>query len=172
MAKGDRSLGLSDGKVCAMQNAETVLKVIRNRGQRGLPLQRIYRQLLNPNLYQRADARLYRNHGALTPGTTPETADAMSLSKIDRIIKAVRYERYRWKPVRRVYIAKRHSTNRRPLGLPAWSDKLLQEVVRSILDAYYEPQFSRYSHGFRPGRGCHTALTAIHETWKGTVWFI
>ena len=155
-----------------MQNAETVLKVIRNRGQRGLPLQRIYRQLLNPDLYRRAYARLYRNQGALTPGTTPETADAMSLSKIDRIIDAVRHERYRWQPTRRVYIAKRHSTKRRPLGLPAWSDKLLQEVVRSILDAYYEPQFSRYSHGFRPGRGCHTALTTIHETWKGTVWFI
>ena len=155
-----------------MQNAETVLKVIQNRGQRGLPLQRIYRQLLNPDLYRRAYARLYRNHGALTPGTTPETADEMSLSKIDRIIDAVRHERYRWRPARRVYIEKRRSTKRRPLGLPSWSDKLLQEVVRSILDAYYEPQFSRFSHGFRPGRGCHTALTAIHETWKGTVWFI
>ena len=155
-----------------MQNAETVLKVIRSRGQRGLPLQRIYRQLLNPDLYRRASARLYRNHGALTPGTTPETADAMSLSKIDRIIDVVRQERYHWQPARRVYIAKRHSTKRRPLGLPVWSDKLLQEVVRSILDAYFEPQFSRYSHGFRSGRGCHTALTAIHETWKGTVWFI
>jgi retron-type reverse transcriptase len=124
-----------------MQNAETVLKVIQRRGQRGLPLQRIYRQLLNPDLYRRAYARLYRNHGALTPGTTPETADEMSLSKIDRIIDAVRHERYRWRPARRVYIAKRRSTKRRPLGLPSWSDKLLQEVVRSILDAYYEPQF-------------------------------
>jgi group II intron reverse transcriptase/maturase len=69
-------------------------------------------------------------------------------------------------------IEKRHSTKKRPLGLPSWSDKLLQEVVRSLLNAYYEPQFSRCSHGFRPGRGCHTALTAIYETWKGTVWFI
>ena len=122
-----------------MQNAETVLKVIQRRGQRGLPLQRIYRQLLNPALYWRAYARLYRNHGALTPGTTPETADEMSLSKLDRIIDAVRHERYRWRPARRVYIEKRRSTKRRPLGLPSWSDKLLQEVVLSILDAYYEP---------------------------------
>ena len=146
-----------------MQNATTVLKVIHSRGQRGLPLQRIYRQLLNPDLYQRAYARLYRNHGALTPGTTPETVDGMSLATINRIIDAVRHERYYWQPARRVYIANRHSSKQRPLGLPPWSDKLLQEVMRSLLDAYYEPQFSRYSHGFRPGRGCHTALTAIQK---------
>jgi group II intron reverse transcriptase/maturase len=98
--------------------------------------------------------------------------DSMALAKIEAIIAAVRQERYRWRPVRRVVIEKRHSTKKRPLGLPSWSDKLLQEVVRSLLNAYYEPQFSQCSHGFRPGRGCHTALTAIHETWKGTVWFI
>jgi retron-type reverse transcriptase len=98
--------------------------------------------------------------------------DGMALAKIEAIIAAVRQERYRWRPVRRVLIEKCHSTKKRPLGLPSWSDKLLQEVVRSLLDAYYEPQFSLFSHGFRPGRGCHTALTATHETWKGTVWFI
>lgn len=155
-----------------MQSAETVLKVLHDRGQRGLPVQRLFRQLTNPDLYRRAYARLYRNDGALTPGTTPETVDGMALAKIEAIIAAVRQERYRWRPVRRVLIEKRHSTKKRPLGLPSWSDKLLQEVVRSLLNAYYEPQFSQFSHGFRPGRGCHTALTAIHETWKGTVWVI
>lgn len=155
-----------------MQDATTVLNVIRHRGQQGLPLQRLYRQLVNPDLYRRAFARLYRNDGALTPGATSETVDGMSQAKIDAIIEAVRFERYRWTPARRVFIEKRHSSKKRPLGLPTWSDKLLQEVVRSLLDAYYEPQFSRHSHGFRAGRGCHTALTAIHETWKGTTWFI
>lgn len=155
-----------------MQDAETVLKVIRQRGQRGLSLERLYRQLANPDLYRRAYARLSGNEGALTPGATPETVDGMSLAKIEALIAAVRHERYRWTPVRRTDIAKRHSTKKRPLGLPTWSDKLLQEVVRSLLEAYYEPQFSRHAHGFRPGRGCHSALTAIHETWKGTVWFI
>jgi group II intron reverse transcriptase/maturase len=155
-----------------MQSAETVLKVIRHRGQRKLPVQRLYRQLFNPALYLRAYARLYPNHGALTPGSTPETVDAMSLAKIATIIDAVRQERYRWTPVRRVYIEKCHSTKKRPLGLPSWSDKLLQEVLRSLLEAYYEPQFRPTSHGFRAGRGCHTALTTIHRTWKGTTWFI
>lgn len=155
-----------------MQSAETVLKVLHDRGQRGLPVQQLFRQLTNPDLYRRAYARLYRNDGALTPGSTPETVDGMTLAKIEAIIAAVRQERYRWRPVRRVLIEKRHSTKKRPRGLPSWSDKLLQEVVRSLLNAYYEPQFRQFSHGFRPGRGCHTALTAIHETWKGTVWFI
>jgi group II intron reverse transcriptase/maturase len=74
--------------------------------------------------------------------------------------------------VRRVYIEKKGSTRKRPLGLPTWSDKLLQEVIRMLLEAYYEPQFSDHSHGFRPGRGCHTALASVQDTWHGTAWFI
>ena len=90
---------------------------------------------------------------------------------IDQIIAAVRSERYRFAPVRRVYIPKKNG-KLRPLGLPSWSDKLVGEVVRLLLEAYYEPQFSGHSHGFRKGRGCHTALRKVQETWTGTVWFI
>src|SRR4051794_12500562 len=61
---------------------------------------------------------------------------------------------------------------KRPLGLPSWSDKLVGEVVRLLLEAYYEPVFSDRSHGFRPRRGCHTALREIANTWTGTAWFI
>ncbi len=155
-----------------MRNAETILGVIRERGTRGLPLENVYRLLYNPELYLRAYNRIYRNKGAMTAGVTDETADAMSLAKIDSIIEALRYERYRWKPVRRISIEKRRSKKKRPLGLPPWSDKLVQEVIRSILEAYYEPQFSDHSHGFRAGRGCHTALNTIYKTWIGTTWFI
>ena len=108
----------------------------------------------------------------MTPGSTPETVDQMSLAKIDAIMEALRYERSRWTPVRRTYIEKRHSTKKRALGLPTWSDKLLQEVIRLILESYFEPQFSPHSHGFRPGRGCHTALREIDQTWLGTTWYI
>jgi hypothetical protein len=80
-----------------MRNAETVLGVIRNRGSRGLPLEDVYRQLFNPNLYLAAYARLYANAGAMTPGSTPETVDGMSLAKIDRLIAAIRQVRYRWR---------------------------------------------------------------------------
>jgi group II intron reverse transcriptase/maturase len=155
-----------------MRNADTVLGLLRERGKRGLPLERVYKLLFNPALYLRAYGRIAKNHGALTPGATLETADGMSLVKIEAIIDAVRHERYRWTPARRVYIEKKGSTKKRPLGLPTWSDKLLQEVIRSILEAYYEPQFSDRSHGFRAGRGCHTALSEVYYNWHGTAWFI
>lgn len=159
-------------EVRVMRTAAAVLDIIRDRGGRGLPLEDVYRQLYNPMLYLLAYGKIYRNNGAMTPGSTPETVDGMSLHKIKDIIAALREERYRWTPVRRVYIEKKHSMKKRPLGIPTWSDKLLQEVIRMILEAYYEPQFSSSSHGFRPRRGCHTALMEIAEEWKGTVWFL
>ena len=155
-----------------MQSADTVLELLRDRGKRGLPLERVYRQLFNPALYLKAYGRIARNAGALTPGVTDETADGMSLDQIQHIIALLRQERLRWLPARRTYIEKKGSTKRRPLGIPTWSAKLLQEVVRLLLEAYYEPQFSDHAHGFRAGRGCHTALAAIRHGWKGTVWFI
>jgi|BarGraIncu00222A_1022003.scaffolds.fasta_scaffold06321_3 group II intron reverse transcriptase/maturase len=154
-----------------MQNAETVLDVLRERGRHGLPLEGIYRQLFNPQLYLLAYGRIYSNKGAMTPGPDAETADGMTMGKIEAIIDAVRHERYRFRPVRRHYIPKKDG-KQRPLGLPSWSDKLLGEVVRLLLEAYYEPQFSDRSHGYRPGRGCHTALREVADTWTGTSWFI
>ena len=154
-----------------MQNAETVLDVLRERGRRGLPIEGIYRQLFNPQLYLLAYGRIYSNKGAMTPGPDAETVDGMTMAKIERIIDAVRHERYRFSPVRRHYIPKKYG-KQRPLGLPSWSDKLLGEVVRLLLEAYYEPQFSDRSHGYRPGRGCQTALREVAKTWTGTSWFI
>jgi retron-type reverse transcriptase len=154
-----------------MRTATTVLNIIRDRGQRRLPLTNLYRLLYNRDLYLRAYAKLYPNKGALTPGTNDDTIDAMSLAKIDRIIATLRQERYRWTPARRTYIPKRNG-KRRGLGLPSWSDKLVQEVLHSILEAYYEPQFSSHSHGFRPGHGCHSALQDITHHWRGVKWFI
>jgi group II intron reverse transcriptase/maturase len=154
-----------------MQNAETVLDVLRERGRRGLPCNELYRQLFNPHLYLLAYGRLYSNQGAMTPGVDGETVDGMSQAKIGRIIDAIRHERYRFRPAKRVYIPKK-SGKLRPLGLPSWTDKLVGEVIRLLLEAYYEPQFSDCSHGFRPRRGCHTALTEVANKWTGTTWFI
>jgi retron-type reverse transcriptase len=154
-----------------MQSAETVLDVLRERGRRGLPCNELYRQLFNPQLYLLAYGRIYSNKGAMTPGADAETADGMTLAKIERIIDALRHERYRFRPVKRRYIPKKDG-KLRALGLPTWSDKLLGEVMRLLLEAYYEPQFSEHSHGYRPGRGCHTALREVANTWTGTSWFI
>ena len=100
-----------------MRNAETVLGVIQDRGKRGLILEDVYRQLFNPSLYLRAYGRIYRNDGALTRGATAETVDGMSLEKIAALIEQLRAERYRWTPVRRVYIPKANG-KMRPLGVP------------------------------------------------------
>jgi len=154
-----------------MRDADTTLLIIEDRGKRNLPLENVYRRLFNPDLFLKAYGRRYRNEGAMTKGTTPETVDGMSLQKIEGIIELLRHERFKWSPVRRVLIPKGNGKTR-PLGIPTWSDKLLQEVMRSILEAYYEPQFSPNSHGFRPRRGCHTALKDIFHAWTGTRWFI
>ena len=154
-----------------MQTAKTVLNVIRERGRRELPLENIYRLLYNRNLYLEAYGRIYSNKGAMTKGVTDETMDGMSMERIDRIIEELRMERFRWTPVRRVRKPKENGKTRQ-LGLPTGKDKLVQEVIRMILNAYYEPQFSDRSHGFRPKRGCHTALNNVTRSWTGISWII
>ena len=154
-----------------MRTADTILGRIRERGKKGLPLERVYKLLYNRDLYLMAYGKIYRNKGAMTHGVTEETPDGMSLAKIDALIEALRYERFQWLPARRTYILKKNG-KKRPLGMPVWTDKLMQEVVRLILEAYYEPQFSDHSHGFRPGRGPHTALMEISYKLGGTTWFI
>jgi len=160
---------LRSGRV--MREACTILQLLRERGKKRVPVERLYRLLYNPNLFLMAYGRIYRNQGAMTKGTTEETADGMALDKIHAIIEDLRHERYRWSPARRVYIPKKNGT-KRPLGVQSWSDKLVQEAIRLLLDAYLEPQFSPHSHGFRPERGCHTALREIYHKWVGSVWFI
>jgi retron-type reverse transcriptase len=117
-----------------MQNAEVVLGVLRDRGRRGLPVDELYRQMFNPSLYLMAWGRIYANKGAMTPGATSETPDGMSMAKIKGVIELMRAERYRFAPARRVLIPKK-SGGQRPLGMPTWSDKLVGEVVRLLLEA-------------------------------------
>jgi retron-type reverse transcriptase len=102
------------------------------------PLRGFTEQLFNPQLFLLAYGRLYSNKGAMSPGVDEETVDGMSLAKIEMIIELLRAERYRWKPVKRVMIPKKKG-KKRPLGLPVWSDKLVAEVVRLLLEAYYAP---------------------------------
>jgi group II intron reverse transcriptase/maturase len=154
-----------------MQKAEVVLSVLRERGGKGLPCAQLYRQMFNKDLYLLAYGNIYSNHGAMTPGVGGGTADGMSEDKIDQVTGLMRQEKYRFSPARRVYIPKKNG-KLRPLGIPSWSDKLVGEVARLLLEAYYEPAFSARSHGFRKGRGCHTALREVTDAWTGTVWFI
>lgn len=152
--------------------ADKYLRVVQSRGERALPLNRVYRNMRRRGLFLKAYAKIYANAGATTVGTDPhDTIQGMSVARIDRIIAQLRDGTYQWKPSRRTYVPK-HDGSRRPISIPNWSDKLVQEVMRMILEAYYEPQFRDSSHGFRPGRGCHTALQEIKRKWTGTKWFV
>lgn len=132
---------------------------------------RIYRYLLRPDIYFVAYQNLYSNNGASTKGVDDDTADGFSEAKIERIIKCLEDESYQPKPFRRVYI-KKPNGKMRPLGIPSFTDKLVQEAVRIILEAIYEPIFMDTSHGFRPNRSCHTALQSVKYEFRGARWFI
>src|SRR5712692_5604476 len=95
-----------------LQTTEALLGLLRERGKRGLPLNRIYRQLYNTNLYLTAYGRVYRNAGSMTPGVTEETADGTSLETFETITQALRQERYQWQPARRIYIPKKNGATR------------------------------------------------------------
>ena len=132
---------------------------------------RLYRYLLRADLYYIAYKNLYANSGAGTKGVNNDTADKFSEKKVAGIIKRLVDGTYQPSPVRRVYIDKGNG-KKRPLGIPTFTDKLVQEVLRMILEAIYEPLFSNHSHGFRPDRSCHTALTEIKKEFSVARWFV
>ena len=134
---------------------------------------RLYRYLLRPDIYYQAYQRLYTNKGASTKGINQDTADGFSEAKIEKIIQSLADETYQPTPVRRTYIAKKSNPKKkRPLGIPTFTDKLVQEALRMILEAIYEPLFLDCSHGFRPKRSCHTALDKLKYQFGGVRWFV
>jgi group II intron reverse transcriptase/maturase len=155
-----------------MQTAEAILQAMQKMGEKRIPLERVYRCLFNEDLFLVAYGKISRNQGALTAGSDEQdTVDGMSIQRIRRVIDELRQERFRFSPARRIQIPKK-SGGTRPLGLPNFTDKLVQEALRQLLEAYYEPRFRSSSHGFRQGRGCHTALAALKYKFKSAAWFI
>ena len=132
---------------------------------------RLYRYMLRPDLYYQAYQNLYANNGASTQGVNEDTADGFNEVRIAKIIKMLEDETYMPHPARRTYIQKANG-KMRPLGIPTFTDKLVQEVLRMILEAVYEPLFLDCSHGFRPNRSCHTALKSIKKGFNGIRWFV
>ncbi len=140
--------------------------------QTNVQVKHLYRIMTHcQDLWLLAHAKIASNSGALTKGVDETTLDGMSKARVDKIMMSLKDGSYEPKPVRRVYIPKKNG-KMRPLGVPSSDDKLVQEVVRMLLDRIYEPNFSNYSHGFRPNRSCHTALTQLRETWAGTKWIV
>lgn len=132
---------------------------------------KLFRYMLRPDLYYTAYQKLYANNGAATNGVDSDTADGFSEKKVNAIIKTLLEGTYCPKPARRTYIKKKNG-KMRPLGVPTFTDKLVQEVLRMILEAVYEPVFLDCSHGFRPNRSCHTALKDLKHQFHGTRWFV
>ena len=156
-----------------MRNPTDVLNSLNKQSKNpSYKFQRLYRNLYNPEFYLLAYRNIYANEGSMTPGVDGETLDGMSSPRIERIINALKDHSYRPNPARRTYIAKKNSSKKRPLGIPSGDDKLVQEVVRMILESIYESTFSDQSHGFRPKRSCHTALEQLQRTFAGANWFV
>jgi retron-type reverse transcriptase len=150
-----------------------ILEQIRQNSQNNSKevFTRLYRYMLRPDMYYKAYNNLYANNGASTEGVDSDTADGFGDEKIQSIIKALSDETYNPKPVHRTYIEKDNG-KLRPLGIPTFTDKLVQEVLRMILESVYEPLFLDCSHGFRPKRSCHTALKSMKKSFRGSRWFI
>ena len=155
-----------------MEKSERVLKALSDHSQSSdYKYERLYRYLFSEEMFVVAYQRIYAKQGNMTPGTDGKTIDEMSLERIERLIVSLKDESYQPHPARRVYIPKKNG-KKRPLGIPSFEDKLVQEVVRLLLEAIYEGHFEGTSHGFRPHRSCHTALGMIQKSFAGAKWFI
>lgn len=155
-----------------MEKSERVLKALSDHSQSSdYKYERLYRYLFSEEMFAVAYQRIYAKQGNMTPGTGGKTIDEMSLERIERLIVSLKDESYQPHPARRVYIPKKNG-KKRPLGIPSFEDKLVQEVVRLLLEAIYEGHFEGTSHGFRPHRSCHTALGMIQKSFAGAKWFI
>lgn len=155
-----------------MRSPKDVLNSLASKSQDSTYMyKRLYRNLYNPEFYYTAYQRIYAKAGNMTEGTDGETIDGMSMKRIEKLIEVLKTESYRPKPARRIYIPKKNGKHR-PLGIPSVDDKLVQEVIRMILEAIYEGTFTDTSHGFRPQKSCHTALKQVQVYFDGVRWFI
>ena len=155
-----------------MRNPEKVLNSLQEHSaQSDYVYDRLYRNLYNQELFLQAYQNIHASQGNMTAGTDGQTIDAMSLERINRLIETLKDESYQPKPSRRTYIPKKNGKTR-PLGIPSIDDKLVQEVVRMLLESIYENSFEDNSHGFRPNKSCHTALRMIQNRFVRCKWFV
>ncbi|AJG56725.1 group II intron reverse transcriptase/maturase [Bacillus pacificus] len=162
-----------EGSEMLMRNPVYVLNTLsKNTIKENYKFKRLYRNLYNPEFYYKGYQEIYANPGNMTRGTINNTVDGFSKNRVSKIINNIKNGNYKPTPVKRVYIDKKGSKKKRPLGVPTFDDKLVQLVIKYILEAIYEPNFSENSHGFRKNRGCHTALKQIKKSGNGTKWFI
>lgn len=155
-----------------MRSPEKVLNSLSEHSKNSsYKFERLYKILFNEEMFYVAYQRIYAKEGNMTKGSDGQTIDNMSLKRVEKLIGALKDETYQPQPSRRVYIPKKNG-KKRPLGVPTFNDKLIQEVVRMVLEAMYEGSFEYTSHGFRPYRSCHTALAHVQKEFSGAKWFV
>ena len=125
-----------------MRSPENVLESLKSKAcNKSYKYERLYRNLYNPQFYLLAYQRIQAKPGNMTAGTDGKTIDGMGMARINALIEKMRDFSYQPNPARRTYIPKSNG-KMRPLGIPSFDDKLIQEVVRLILESIYEPTFS------------------------------
>jgi group II intron reverse transcriptase/maturase len=154
-----------------MTSTHPFLEIMHKLGTESKIVTKVFRRSLDLRLFIAAYTELARNKGSLTAGNNGETIDGSSIEKLEELIRTLRNKEFRWTSVKRIYVPKSNG-KKRPLGIPDWQDRVVQMVLKMVLESYYEPQFLDNSHGFRPQRGCHTALLQIKQSWSGMKWFI
>ena len=155
-----------------MQCPKVVLSNLRKKSlDKKYQYTRLYRNLYNPDFFLLAYNNLSKNDGALTMGVDQRSIDGFSMEEVEQLIEVLKNKSYQPYPSKRVYIPKKNG-KKRPLGIPSFCDKLVQEVIRMILEAIYEPNFSTSSHAYRKNKSCHSALLEIKRTFTGSKWFI
>ncbi len=155
-----------------MRHPERVLNNLsKHSNHSDYKFERLYRILFNEEMYYRAYQKLSKKQGNTTKGSDGKSIDGTSLKEIKQLIEELKKESYQPMPARRTYIPKKNG-KMRPLGIPAFRDKLVQEVMKMVLEAIYENSFSYMSHGFRPDKSCHTALKYLQDNFIGAKWFI
>ena len=155
-----------------MRSPKVILENLQKHSkEESYKYERLYRNLYNEDFYLQALQNIYSNKGAMTPGIDGLTLDGYGKERVERIIRAVKNHSYQPNPVRRQYIKKKNG-KLRPLGISSSDDKLVEEVIKMILESIYDTTFSHYSHGFRPNRSCHTALLQLQHNFTGVKWFV
>lgn len=155
-----------------MRSPEAVLKSLKSHSESPeYQYERLYRNLFNPAFYLLAYQQTYSKPGNMSPGVDGKTFDGMNLARVNKIINSMKDHSYCPKPARRTYIPKKNGKPR-PLGIQSSDDKLVQQVMKMILESIYEDTFTDTSHGFRPNRSCHTALSQIKINFTGVRWFV
>lgn len=169
--KGGRQAEPEKGKMAETLSSGTVTTRLRRiaelaRRQR----ERVFTSVshvMDLDWMREAYRRTRKDGAAGVDGQTSADYEKELEANLEALVQKVREGSYRPPPVRRVHIPKANGKTR-PIGIPAFEDKIVQRAVAMLLEAIYEQDFENCSYGFRPGRSAHQALEELQK--RPTFW--